>query len=92
MNDDRELDIFRWEPKGEDLVVTDVSDDDGWRQVKDTLVKNVGMGSILQSLEARKQHTVELDRIGVPRCRFIALPLRVSGADGSPVRAIALVD
>jgi len=28
----------------------------------------------------------------VPRCRFIALPLRVTGADGSPVRAIALVD
>jgi kynurenine formamidase len=33
-----------------------------------------------------------LDRIGAARCRFIALPLRVTGADGSPVRAIALVD
>jgi stage V sporulation protein R len=42
----RELDLFRYEAKGEDLVVSDVSDDDGWRQVKDTLVKSVGMGSI----------------------------------------------
>jgi stage V sporulation protein R len=42
----RELDLFRYEPKGEDLVVSDVSDDDGWRQVKDTLVKSVGMASI----------------------------------------------
>src|SRR5262245_42634778 len=28
----RELDLFRYEPKGEDLVVSDVSDADGWRQ------------------------------------------------------------
>jgi stage V sporulation protein R len=42
----RELDIFRYEPKGDDLVVTDVADHDGWRAVKETLIKNVGMGSI----------------------------------------------
>lgn len=38
------------------------------------------------------EYLTNLDRIGVPRCRFIALPLRLTGADGSPVRAIALVD
>jgi stage V sporulation protein R len=42
----RDLDLFRYEAKGEDLVVSDVSDEDGWRQVKETLVKSVGMGSI----------------------------------------------
>ena len=42
----RDLDLFRYEPKGDDLVVSDVSDDEGWRQVKETLVKAVGMGSI----------------------------------------------
>jgi stage V sporulation protein R len=42
----RDLDLFRYEPKGEDLVVTEVSDDGGWRPVKETLIKNVGMGSI----------------------------------------------
>ena len=38
------------------------------------------------------EYLTNLDRIGVPRCRFMALPLRIEGADGSPVRAIALVD
>ncbi len=34
----------------------------------------------------------QLDQIGVPRCRFMALPLPVEGADGSPVRAVAIVE
>ena len=38
------------------------------------------------------EYLTNLDAIGAPRCRFIALPLRIEGADGSPVRAIALVD
>lgn len=37
------------------------------------------------------EYLTNLDAIGAPRCRFIALPLRIEGADGSPVRAIALV-
>jgi kynurenine formamidase len=32
-----------------------------------------------------------LDQIGAPRCRFLALPLKIDGADGAPVRAIAMV-
>jgi stage V sporulation protein R len=42
----RELDLFRYEPKGEDLVVSHISDEAGWEQVKDTLLRNVGMGQI----------------------------------------------
>ena len=38
------------------------------------------------------EYLTNLDQIAAPRCRFIALPLRVTGGDGSPVRAIALVD
>ena len=38
------------------------------------------------------EYLTNLDQIGAARCRIIALPLRVTGADGSPVRAIALVD
>ena len=30
--------------------------------------------------------------LGAPRCRFMALPLKLDGADGSPVRAVALVE
>jgi kynurenine formamidase len=37
------------------------------------------------------EYLTHLDQIGAPRCRFIALPLKLDGADGSPVRAIALV-
>src|SRR5215813_3540308 len=42
----RELDLFRYEAKGDDLVVSDVSDEEGWRAVKETLLKSVGMASI----------------------------------------------
>jgi len=38
------------------------------------------------------EYLTNLDRIGAPRCRFIALPLALEGGDGSPVRAVALVD
>ncbi len=38
------------------------------------------------------EYLTNLDRIGARRCRFIALPLALEGGDGSPVRAIALID
>lgn len=38
------------------------------------------------------EYLANLDQIGVPRCRFLALPLKIEGADGSPVRAVAFVD
>jgi stage V sporulation protein R len=41
----RELDLFRYEARGEDFVVSDVSDDDGWKKVRETLIKSIGMGS-----------------------------------------------
>jgi stage V sporulation protein R len=42
----RELDLIRYEPKGEELVVTHISDEEGWQQVKETLLRNVGMGQV----------------------------------------------
>lgn len=38
------------------------------------------------------EYLTNLDQIPTPRCRFIALPLALEGADGSPVRAIALLE
>ena len=38
------------------------------------------------------EYLTNLDRIGTPRCRFLALPLALEGADGSPVRAIAITE
>jgi stage V sporulation protein R len=42
----RELDLFQHEKRGKERVVTKVSDEEHWNQVKATLVANVGMGSI----------------------------------------------
>ena len=42
----REMDIFEYEARGEELVVSKVADDEGWRDVKATLIKNVGTNSI----------------------------------------------
>ena len=38
------------------------------------------------------EYLTNLDKIGAPRCRFVALPLALEGADGSPVRAVAMTD
>jgi stage V sporulation protein R len=42
----REMDMFQYEPRGKEYVVSKVSDKEGWREVKETLLKNVGMGGI----------------------------------------------
>ncbi len=42
----RELGLFQVEKKGEALVATKVADDENWRDIKETLLKNVGMGGI----------------------------------------------
>jgi stage V sporulation protein R len=42
----RDMDIFQYEARGENYVVSKVADDDGWRDVKETLIKNVGTNSI----------------------------------------------
>jgi stage V sporulation protein R len=40
----RDLDLFRYEPKGDDLVISDIANEEGWPQVKEALLRNVGMG------------------------------------------------
>ena len=42
----REMDMFEYEPRGDEMVISKVSDKDSWRDVKETLIKNVGMGSV----------------------------------------------
>lgn len=38
------------------------------------------------------EYLTNLDQIAASRCRFLALPLKLEGADGSPVRAVAITD
>jgi stage V sporulation protein R len=42
----RELDLFSYEPKGDDLVITKVADEEGWREVKEQLLRTIGMNSM----------------------------------------------
>ncbi|SRR5579875_403034 len=42
----RELDLFKYEPRGNEFVVSKVADDEGFEEVKETLIKNVGTNTI----------------------------------------------
>jgi stage V sporulation protein R len=42
----RELNLFEYRAQGENLVVSEVADRDGWRQIKETLIQNVGMAGV----------------------------------------------
>jgi stage V sporulation protein R len=42
----RDMDIFEYERRGDEMVVTHVSDEADWLRVKETLIANVGMGPV----------------------------------------------
>jgi len=42
----RQLDMFQHEKRGKERVITKVSDEESWKDVKETLIRNVGCGSI----------------------------------------------
>jgi stage V sporulation protein R len=42
----RELGLFKYEIVGDQKIVRNIADAEGWRQVKEALLKNVGMNSI----------------------------------------------
>jgi stage V sporulation protein R len=42
----RELNLFEYQSRGDDKVVSRVADDTGWQAIKETLIQNVGTGTI----------------------------------------------
>ncbi len=42
----RELDLFQHEKRGKERVITKVADEENWKNIKETLIASVGMGSI----------------------------------------------
>ena len=42
----RELNLFEYHTRGNEQVVSRVADEENWRQIKDTLIQNVGTGTI----------------------------------------------
>ncbi len=41
----QELDLFQHEKRGKERVISKVSDDESWKEIKENLIRNVGMGS-----------------------------------------------
>ena len=42
----RELELFQHDKRGKERVVTKIADEESWQEIKETLIKNVGTGSI----------------------------------------------
>ncbi len=42
----RDLDLFQYQRKGNEYVITEVADREGWRDIRDTLVGSVGMNGV----------------------------------------------
>ncbi|MBI2122271.1 MAG: SpoVR family protein [Candidatus Sungbacteria bacterium] len=42
----RELKLFEYQTRGNDKVISRVADEENWRSIKDTLIQNVGTGTI----------------------------------------------
>ncbi|MHB1241591.1 MAG: SpoVR family protein, partial [Gammaproteobacteria bacterium] len=58
----REMDLFEYVRKGDKMVVSQVSDEDHWERVKDTLLRNVGMNAtpVIRILDADHGHNRNL--------------------------------
>lgn len=59
----REMNLFSYNKDGKDYKVEEVSDEEGWRKVRDVIASNVGMGSIptIKVLEVLKDGTLLLE-------------------------------
>ena len=77
----RELNLFEYEAKGDDLVVSNVADEDGWRQVKETLLANVGMGGDPGHQGHRRRLRPEPHALSGPRPRRPRSAARVRRED-----------
>ena len=42
----RELNLFEYKSRGSEQVISRVADEENWRQIKDTLIQNVGTATI----------------------------------------------
>ena len=54
----RDMDLFEYAKKGDQFVVSNVSDGEHWREVKETLLRNIGMNTVpvIHILDADHDH------------------------------------
>tara|TARA_B100000902_G_C26627635_1_gene582876 strand:+ start:139 stop:459 length:321 start_codon:yes stop_codon:yes gene_type:complete len=58
----RELNLFTYSKKRTEWSIDDISDEDGWKDVREELIRNVGLGSLPQIYieKVEKNHTLIL--------------------------------
>lgn len=62
----KEMNLFSYKKRARDYVITDVSDEKGWKEVRDTFARSVGMGSVplIKVVEwAKKDNTLILEHV-----------------------------
>jgi stage V sporulation protein R len=42
----RELKLFEYQSRGGEMIISRVADKENWREIKETLIRNVGMGTV----------------------------------------------
>lgn len=61
------LDMFEYEPRGDEVVVDKIADGDEWESVKDTLLRNVGLGGVpviqVEDADYRKNRSLFLRHV-----------------------------
>lgn len=61
-----EMNLFEYVKSGNEYIISEVSDEEGWRQVRDSLASSAGMGSIpvIRAVEwVQKDNTLFLDHV-----------------------------
>jgi stage V sporulation protein R len=65
IDDFRDLNLFSYSTKRDKVTIDEVSDDQGWRKVRDDMIANIGVNSmpIVQVKDLRKDGTLVLSHI-----------------------------
>lgn len=60
-----ELNLFEYGKKGSDYIIQEVSDEDGWKEIRNTLSSSCGMGSVplIRAVDVAKDKTLTLEHV-----------------------------
>lgn len=62
----RELKLYEYKKQGNEYVVTQIADEEGWKKIRDTIAQSVGMGAVPCVLAAdciKKDNTLILEHV-----------------------------
>ena len=62
----KEMNLFEYKKRARDYIISEVSDENGWREIRDTFASSVGMGSVplIRVVElAKKDNTLIFEHV-----------------------------